>query len=302
MEMEGRQVVRALLTTDDSGLRSAFMSCCGSDAWVDAMLARWPFDTDAALLAAAEDAWWQLAEADWKQAFGAHPRIGEADPSDDRASVEQAGVEHAAPETLAELAGGNRAYESRFGHVFLICATGLDADQMLWALRRRLGNDPDVELQVAASEQARITALRLSGLAHGLPPASETTPQPAEPGSEVPSPTGGLSTHVLDTTTGGPAVGIAVALSRAASGEWRHLETATTDDDGRVASFDTGDQMGLPVGEYRLRFSTGEYFRARSVDAFHPFIDVIFRVVDAASHHHVPLLLSPFGYTTYRGS
>ncbi|HYL56500.1 MAG TPA: 2-oxo-4-hydroxy-4-carboxy-5-ureidoimidazoline decarboxylase [Gemmatimonadales bacterium] len=144
--------------------RAALNRCCTSRRWVDAMLAARPFASDAALFAAAERAWWALGKDDWLEAFAGHPRIG-ARGIDALARHEQAGMNRAGEETRAALAQGNRDYEARFGHVFLICATGKGARDMLGALRARLGNDPATELRMAAGEQAKITRLRLENLA-----------------------------------------------------------------------------------------------------------------------------------------
>ncbi|MDH3733240.1 MAG: 2-oxo-4-hydroxy-4-carboxy-5-ureidoimidazoline decarboxylase [Gemmatimonadota bacterium] len=290
----GRALVKLLETLDDSDREAALTTCCGSAGWVAAMTAGWPYADDAAVQARADAAWWELHEDDWLEAFGSHPRIGDRDLADRWAGAEQAGVDEASPETLADLAALNREYEERFGHVFLICATGLDAEQMLGALRRRLGNDPAVELQVAAAEQARITQMRLARLA-------EEGPQ-----REVATMSITLSTHVLDTSTGRPAGGVAVELAAHGpdpSGGWKTVARGLTDDDGRVSAFGEGDSpLGIDPGEYRLRFSTGAYFAASGTPAFHPLVDVVFNVPGGEGHYHVPLLLSPFGYTTYRGS
>jgi len=145
--------------------RAALGRCCGARHWVDGMLAARPFASDAELLAAAERVWWSLGRADWLEAFAAHPRIGaRAEAMTDWGRREQAGANGAAEATLAALAQGNRTYEERFGHVFLICATGRTADEMLGALRARLTNDPATELRVAAEEQAKIIRLRLDRL------------------------------------------------------------------------------------------------------------------------------------------
>jgi 5-hydroxyisourate hydrolase len=110
----------------------------------------------------------------------------------------------------------------------------------------------------------------------------------------------GLSTHVLDTARGRPAAGLVVTLARRGTDGWEEVATAVTDDDGRVASLvDPGD---LHAGTWRLTFATGDYHRALDVEAFHPHVSVAFAVTAPEEHHHVPLLLSPFGYTTYRGS
>lgn len=104
----------------------------------------------------------------------------------------------------------------------------------------------------------------------------------------------GLSTHVLDTAAGRPAAGIAVRLDAQAGDGWTPVREAVTDADGRVSAL--ADE--LRAGTYRLTFDTGAYFP----DGFYPEAPVVFRVTAAGEHHHVPLLLSPFGYATYRGS
>ncbi|MFV1988357.1 MAG: 2-oxo-4-hydroxy-4-carboxy-5-ureidoimidazoline decarboxylase, partial [Gemmatimonadota bacterium] len=100
----GREVVTALAALDAERRGKAFLSCCGSDAWASAMSSGWPFETDALLEKAADDAWWALTEADWLEAFGAHPRIGARDDADQWAGSEQAGEDEADPDTLAALA------------------------------------------------------------------------------------------------------------------------------------------------------------------------------------------------------
>lgn len=110
-----------------------------------------------------------------------------------------------------------------------------------------------------------------------------------------------LTTHVLDLRLGKPAAGIAVRLERMdASGEWHLMGRGTTNDDGRVPDLVGEGQLAL--GVHRLSFDTGAYFDAQRVEHFHPQVAVEFKVTDLSRHHHVPLLLSPFGYSTYRGS
>ncbi|HXM55861.1 MAG TPA: 2-oxo-4-hydroxy-4-carboxy-5-ureidoimidazoline decarboxylase [Candidatus Dormibacteraeota bacterium] len=143
------------------------LACCGSRRWAAELTAARPLPTRGDLLDAAERTWWALHRTDWDEAFAAHPRIGERAAADGTARREQQGVATAAPSTLAELAEGNRRYEERFDRVFLICATGRSAEEMLRELRRRLRNDDDDELREAAREQARITRLRLERLLDG---------------------------------------------------------------------------------------------------------------------------------------
>lgn len=116
-----------------------------------------------------------------------------------------------------------------------------------------------------------------------------------------------VTTHVLDTVTGTPAAGVAVLLEervesvpeQPAAGAWRPLAHGVTDADGRIP--DLGPDR-LPAGTYRLVFGTGAWFAARATATFYPEVVVVFAVIDPDRHHHVPLLLSPFAYSTYRGS
>ena len=112
----------------------------------------------------------------------------------------------------------------------------------------------------------------------------------------------GITTHVLDLQSGQPARAVAVRLEiqRGERG-WTALGERATDDDGRVKDF-LAPGARVDPGLYRLTFRTGEYFRAQGGAAFHPEVVVCFEITDASRHHHVPLLISPFGYTTYRGS
>jgi OHCU decarboxylase len=136
--------------------------CCGSSRWAAGVVGRRPFRNVEQLCAAADDVWWTLEGGDWLEAFSHHPRIGAR--STGLSQQEQAGVNGAPDETLRELVRLNQTYERKFGHVFLISATGRSADEMLAALRERMSGDPATELRNAAAEQAKITRLRLQNL------------------------------------------------------------------------------------------------------------------------------------------
>jgi len=136
--------------------------CCGSARWVAAMVSRRPFPNEDALIRAAEECWWALGSSDWLEAFSHHPRIG--DRAAGWAADEQAGVRGASDDTTRQLATLNRQFERKFGHVFLIFASGKDAATMLAELQRRIASDPAAELRTAAAEQAKITAVRLQRL------------------------------------------------------------------------------------------------------------------------------------------
>ena len=138
-------------------------SCFASRKWSHQVAAGWPYADLPALLDAAELAWADLAPADWAEALQGHPRIGESGGSAPVASErEQQGVRAASAGVLEQLAQDNRRYETRFGHVFLIAATGKSADEILAALRTRMENDPVTEARVATAEHRKIARMRLA--------------------------------------------------------------------------------------------------------------------------------------------
>ena len=110
----------------------------------------------------------------------------------------------------------------------------------------------------------------------------------------------GITTHVLDTSRGRPAAGVPVTLEVESPGGWTLVGKGTTNADGRVADLVTDDS--ITMGVYRLIFATAEYFAGQGVKGFYPQVTVTFQIEDATQHYHVPLLLNPFGYSTYRGS
>jgi len=110
-----------------------------------------------------------------------------------------------------------------------------------------------------------------------------------------------ITTHVLDTAIGKPAQGIAVSLSQFINNEWKLLGDGITSTDGRVADLIATNKI-LDAGRYKVLFITQDYFKKQGVDAFYPYVEVVFEITDEGDHYHIPLLLSPFGYSTYRGS
>ena len=150
--------------------RAELLRCCGSSRWVEVLLAQRPFTDASSLYAAADSVWWDLEPADWREAFAHHPRIGERDfrarfaSTEGWAAGEQAGVAGAPEELLTALAEGNQAYEERFGYIFIVCATGKSAEEMLALLLQRLAHPPQDEIRIAAGEQAKITRIRLEKL------------------------------------------------------------------------------------------------------------------------------------------
>ncbi len=190
---------------------------------------------------------------------------------------EQAGMDGAAADLRAELVAANRAYEERFGHVFLICATGLGAAEMLAALRARYGNDAAAERTVVRAELAKIVDLRLAKLAAG--PEGMRTNEP--------------STHVLNAAAGaGCRVSRCGSTGASRTGPGRPSPKAAPTPTDASGSGEPSPASGV----HRLTFDTA------GLSDFYPEITVAFTIEDADLHYHVPLLLSPFAYSTYRGS
>lgn len=144
------------------------LSCCGAKAWARGMAARRAILDEASLLTASDEIWNSLAESDWLEAFHSHPRIGESaslaastKESTAWSGEEQGKVASASAEVMLALAEGNRTYEQRFNRIFIVCASGKTAPEILEILERRLKNDETTELREAAEQQRQIAQLRL---------------------------------------------------------------------------------------------------------------------------------------------
>lgn len=179
----------------------------------------------------------------------------------------------------------NDAYLARFGFPFILCVARHTRGSIRDQFAHRLGNTPEAEYQAAMAEIERITRLRLVAMVDG-------------PG--CPATTGRLTTHVLDTASGRPAGGIAVALFEIEDGCPIPLRTTFTNADGRTDAPLLGDAP-LRIGCYELRFTVGAYF-GPTAGGFLDVIPVRFGITEAEAHYHIPLLVSPFAYSTYRGS
>jgi len=145
------------------------LPCCGSNAWAGGMAARRPFPDVTTLLAASDETWGNLGAAEWMEAFRSHPRIGESRAAQSASAQsaawsvqEQRDVASAGDAVKITLAEANREYEQRFRHIFIVCATGKSAPEVLAILRRRLQNDDATELREAAEQQRQITRIRLT--------------------------------------------------------------------------------------------------------------------------------------------
>ena len=273
MATVGRTLVDRLPEPD---ARELLASCLAAPGWVDGILADRPYVDREALLAHAAELAARLTDEDVTTAMARHPRIGErAGAGHDAAfsAAEQSAVDPGD----AALREGNAVYEQRFDRVFLIRAAGRSSTEILDELHRRLGNDDETESREVARQLGEIALLRLASLV------------PEEGGGTV-------STHVLDAALGQPGVGVAVTLERLGERP-ETVATGVTDDDGRVGDL----AAGLTAGTYRLGFDTAAYFARTATDTFFPRVDISFTVAHDG-HYHVPVLLSPFAFSTYRGS
>jgi len=154
-----------------SDLWAAFEKCCGAHHWVEQMVITRPFVSREQLFEKAEQIWEQCSDEDWLEAFEHHPKIGDVSSlkkkfanTEKWAGQEQAGVNVASDEIIRKLAEGNREYEQKFGYIFIVCATGKSAAEMLALLEARLHNAPGKELRIAMREQMKITRIRLEKL------------------------------------------------------------------------------------------------------------------------------------------
>lgn len=281
----------------------ALSGICAAERWVGAILAGRPYPSVDALIARSDAAVAAMTEPDLRGALAGHPRIGDTKAASAGWSMqEQAGVRVDDAELMRALSVANAAYEQRYGHIYLACASGRSGRELLELLLDRLRNDRATEWRVVASELAKINQIRLRKLVV-VPPSPEPVrqeapqaPQVAQADENAAQRAAGsrLSTHVLDTVRGEPAGGVAVRLEF----DGREIGRGTTDGDGRIADFGVGL---LGAGVYRLVFETEAYFGSGQT-AFFPEVVVTFRADGQRPKYHVPVLLSSYSYSTYRGS
>jgi len=200
------------------------------------------------------------------------------------------GLDTLSEEEFARFHRLNDAYKAKFGFPFIVCVRRHTRDSILEQFERRLANDIEAEFAAALLEVFYITRLRIAAKVAG---------------DGMPQVNGRLSTHVLDMHAGRPAIGMAVELYELAGDRYYRLTTAVTNGDGRTDQPLIGGRP-LPMGRYELRFSVGDHFKSRGIEAGDPpFLDIVplrFSIAEPEGHYHVPLLCSPWSYSTYRGS
>lgn len=325
-----------------------FLACCGSKKFAEEMTLSGPFANLDQAIDAARDIWFNKVDVNgWLEAFAAHPQIGQnpsaKHPSDTSAQwskgEQSTALQTATDSSLQELSDWNARYWKKFGFVFLICASGRTASEILAELKRRYPNRPIVEFEIAAQEQMKVTELRLAKLfSTQVKAASISTQNPETAAKKAgedrvsiigahltatseasagktpqisPRTRPPITTHVLDVARGSPAAGIEVRLEmwkgnqprplfgKEDEGGWVLDGSSITDKDGR-----SGQLMSmidaLNPGIYKISFNTGKYCPS----GFFPYVSILFEIKESQKweHFHVPLLLSPFSFSTYRGS
>ncbi len=258
------------------------------------MMKHFPFKNESELYTKAADIWYgDCGEKDYLEAFTHHPKIGDVKSLKKKfastanwAGNEQGKVQEATPEVIRELAKKNKSYEKNNGFIFIVCATGKSAFEMLDLLTYRLRHTTEEEINVAMGEQFKITIIRLKKL--------------LELKNKIWNVVSHITTHVLDTSRGVPGSHLQISLKENKNGKWLTKSMGVTNDDGRIPDL-LPPGIYLEKGHYRMVFNTADYFKLHNTKGFYPEVTIDFTVFDK-SHYHVPLLINPYGYSTYRGS
>jgi 5-hydroxyisourate hydrolase/2-oxo-4-hydroxy-4-carboxy-5-ureidoimidazoline decarboxylase len=278
----------AFNTLPEETAKKELFACCGSEKWTSAMMGHFPFASEKQLVDLSSQIWYdQCGEADWKESFTHHPKIGDVKSLTEKfAGKEQAGVAAAASETIESLAKANTDYETKNGFIFIVCATGKSATEMLALLNDRLQNTAEEELHIAMGEQQKISIIRFKKM---LPDGDFSFLKVSQ-----------ITTHVLDTSTGIPGKDISIRLQALQNNIWQTIAQGITNNDGRIPDL-LPQNKNLKPATYKMVFDTGKYYSEQKTKTFYPKVEIIFSTFDD-THYHVPLLVNPFGYSTYRGS
>ena len=273
---------------------SKLEQCCVSKTWIDNMVNSRPFSSEDELIKKAASIWYnQCSVDDFKEAFTGHPKIGNIESLKERfahtsawASNEQSKVEEANLETIEALAKANKLYEDKFGYIFIVSASGKTAEEMLAIVNSRLNHNVEDEIYVAMNEQHKITVIRLVKLIENLSVNTDLNSH--------------LTTHALDTSIGIPAKHMLITLKGLRNNEWKPMSIGITNNDGRISDVLPAGRLLIP-GIYMMTFNTGNYYKNNNQKGFYPEATIQFEATDS-NHYHIPLLINPYGYSTYRGS
>lgn len=269
----------------------ALEKCCVSKTWVSKMVESIPFASEDELIQKAAKIWFEDCSIDdYKEAFTGHPKIGDIHSlkekfsnTKDWANNEQSKMSEANQATIEALAKANTDYEAKFGYIFIVSASGKSAEELLAIIQTRLQHQPEDEINVAMNEQHKITVIRLVKLIEALSEKADLRSH--------------LTTHALDTSIGIPANQMMITLKNS---KGKPMSVGITNSDGRISDV-------LPAGRYlkpdnyTMTFNTKNYYESHGQKGFYPEVSIQFIVTDK-SHYHIPLLINPFGYSTYRGS
>ena len=278
----------AFNTLPEETAKRELFACCGSEKWTSAMMKHFPFVSEKQLVDLSSKIWYdECGEADWCESFMHHPKIGDVKSLTEKfAGKEQAGVAVATSETINALSKANSDYESKNDFIFIVCATGKSATEMLALLNDRLQNTADEELHIAMGEQQKISIIRFKKM---LPDGDFSFLKVSQ-----------ITTHVLDTSTGIPGKDISIRLQALRNNVWQTIAQGITSKDGRIPDL-LAQEHNLKPDIYKMVFDTGKYYSEQKTKTFYPKVEIIFSTFDE-THYHVPLLVNPFGYSTYRGS
>ncbi|MFS4467772.1 2-oxo-4-hydroxy-4-carboxy-5-ureidoimidazoline decarboxylase [Maribacter sp. 2210JD10-5] len=273
---------------------AALNKCCVSVQWAKLLADQRPFTSSSDLIAKAASIWYsKCGKEDYLEAFKGHPKIGDVESLKEKfahtkewAGKEQAKVDDADMDTLLALKKANDEYESKFDYIFIVSASGKSAEEMLAIVEKRLLNSPEEELHVAMNEQHKITVIRLIKLIEEVALDKSLRSH--------------ITTHGLDTRTGLPAAGLPVSLKQISGNGKKLLSIGVTNSDGRVSDL-LPPGRNLEIGDYEMVFETASYQKTKGLNSFYPQVQITFSVTDKG-HYHIPLLISPYGFSTYKGS
>ncbi|SFZ89347.1 5-hydroxyisourate hydrolase / 2-oxo-4-hydroxy-4-carboxy-5-ureidoimidazoline decarboxylase [Flaviramulus basaltis] len=269
-------------------------TCCVSKTWVLKMLENRPFNSEEELIKKAASIWYnECSINDFKEAFTGHPKIGDINSLKEKfahtanwANNEQAEVAQANTKTIEALAEANKQYENKFKYIFIVSASGKSAEEMLAIINERLHHNSEDEIYIAMNEQHKITVIRLAKLIEDL--------------SEKANLTSHITTHALDTSIGIPANQMLITLKGLRNNQWKPMSLGVTNNDGRISDLLPPGQL-LSPGVYTITFNTASYYKSKNQKGFYPEASIQFEV-NNTNHYHIPLLINPFGYSTYKGS
>ena len=273
-------------STEDA--QKALLTCCTAQKWAKIVMKNFPFTSEKELVENAISCWYDECDSeDYREAFSHHPEIGDVNCLKEKfAGKEQSSIADAGMKTIEALAQANSEYKSKFGFIFIVCATGKSAAEMLRLLQDRLKNNVEEETAIAMGEQMKITIIHLKKLMSGAIWSCLKVSQ--------------LTTHVLDTSIGKPGKDISIRLQKSEDKSWYTIVHGITNADGRIEDLLPQNRI-LKPGNYNVSFDTASYFKSQNLTGFYPEVNIQFTIFDDA-HYHIPLLINPFGYSTYRGN